>query len=528
MKLKIVGIILITTLLLSSIITNISALKVSNKNDDDIWTIMIYMAADNNLEEYAINDFLEMANVDYGGSNVNVVVQFDRIPDYDYSYGAWTTTKRFLITKGMAPTSDNAIMDIGEANMGHPQTLIDFASWTMSSFPADKYSIILWDHGSGWKKFDGGNPRKYVCADDTNWDSLETSELAYAIGAITNAGTNKLELIGFDACLMGMIEIAYELKDYCLFMTASEETEPATGWNYYNTLATLVGDPASIGGEELGGLFVDYYTGNYGITLSTIDLGKIGYLTGAVSILAENLQSQEFKDEIQYVLNNVETYEDYDFIDLYHFSELIQGSIYNNSIDSMAQTVMDEIDNTITSEKHDVTHHNSHGISIYLPYYYYNEEYEYLLFAQTCEWDEFIYWWFYGGQSSDPPEKPIITGPSKGGRGTDLQYTFFSTDPNNDNIYYYIKWGDSNEVVGIGPKKSGVAAELIHSWYYEGGYVVQAKAIDVHGAQSEWAYLPITIPRDRTMNILEKFKDFYPIIENIKKLPIFSNLLSIG
>jgi hypothetical protein len=94
---------------------------------------MIYLDGDNNLESCAINDFLEMSSIG-STKNVSIVVQFDRIGGYDYSYDDWTTTKRYYVEKDMTPTSKNAYMDIGEANMGNPQTLIDFAAWSIVNF----------------------------------------------------------------------------------------------------------------------------------------------------------------------------------------------------------------------------------------------------------------------------------------------------------------------------------------------------------------------------------------------------------
>jgi len=110
------------------------------------------LAGDNNLEGAGIDDFLEMSSVG-SSSAVNIVVQFDRIPGYDDSYGDWTSCKRFCVTPGMTPTPANAISDLGECNMGDPNTLDEFVMWATTDYPADKYALILWNHGSGCKKF---------------------------------------------------------------------------------------------------------------------------------------------------------------------------------------------------------------------------------------------------------------------------------------------------------------------------------------------------------------------------------------
>ncbi|MEW6681018.1 MAG: S8 family serine peptidase, partial [bacterium] len=131
------------------------------------WTFMVYLDADNDLESAAIDDFLEMSSI---GSNddINIVVQMDRINGYNSSYGNWTGTKRFYITKNMTPIPENAYSDIGEANMGDPDTLKNFINWAKSSYPAENYALVLWDHGSGWKtKALERRKPKAVCYDDT-------------------------------------------------------------------------------------------------------------------------------------------------------------------------------------------------------------------------------------------------------------------------------------------------------------------------------------------------------------------------
>src|SRR3989442_10858296 len=92
------------------------------------WTILVYMDADNNLEDAGIADFLEMASVG-STSLVKIVVEFDRAVGYNNSYGDWTTTKRFLVTQGMIPTPAAALSDLGEVNMADPANLTNFVTW---------------------------------------------------------------------------------------------------------------------------------------------------------------------------------------------------------------------------------------------------------------------------------------------------------------------------------------------------------------------------------------------------------------
>ncbi|MCU0861727.1 MAG: clostripain-related cysteine peptidase, partial [Methanomassiliicoccales archaeon] len=216
------------------------------------WTFMVYLDGDNNLEGYGIDDFLEMASV---GSNpqVSIVVQFDRSPLTGWTGGSseyddWRSTKRFLVESGDRPTSSYQISDLGEVNMGSQAALQSFLEWGMNSYPANHYALVLWDHGGGWVYG--------VCSDDTSsGDSLLLPEIRQAItGAQTSTGKT-LDLVGFDACLMGMTEVAYEMKDLTDTVVFSEETEPGQGWAYDKILASLVASP-TMTSDQLGGVIV--------------------------------------------------------------------------------------------------------------------------------------------------------------------------------------------------------------------------------------------------------------------------------
>ena len=520
MKRIIISIILISFFVINSIIIGSTAETIKSNMDSDEWTIMVFLDGDNNLEKYAIDDFLEISSVNYADSGVNVVVQLDRTSGYDYRYGNWENTRRGLVVKNDVPsdgTDGNPAWgeNIGEVNCGDPQTVIDFVNWAKTNYPAEKYCLILWDHGSGWKS-QNFDPRKYVCIDETSGDALFTYELRIALDTISNGGADKINLMGFDACLMGMIEVSYEIKDFCNYMTASEETEPVTGWDYDGALNALVTD-SSIDGMQLGDLFVTYFMGS-DITLSTIDMSSLSYLAYAASDLADNLQIDSYRNDIQNAIDNVMTFGGYyavDIVDLYHFAQLIQAYIDDSYIDNLAQAVMSAVLTTVTSEKHSAGYENAHGISIYVPYYDYDSDYEYLLFAQNTQWNEFLFWWFNGGSTSNPPSAPIIMGEKSGQVGVEYSYSFTSEDPDGDDIIYYIQWDGNGAQEQIGPKKSGETATASHSWFSDGFYVIKAQAIDSNNAKSEWATFTVTMPRAKSKIFLEKIIDCFPILYNI-------------
>ena len=110
---------------------------------------MVYMAEDNNLDGAALRDIEEMTRVG-STKDVNVLVQLDRLED--------KKTRRFLITKGGGYDRD-CVETFGETNTGDPQVLDDFLTWSVERYPAERYFLILWNHGSGWWRRAGAEQR---------------------------------------------------------------------------------------------------------------------------------------------------------------------------------------------------------------------------------------------------------------------------------------------------------------------------------------------------------------------------------
>src|SRR5688500_9172064 len=108
------------------------------------WTILVYMAGDNNLELYGMRDLMELKAT---GSTeaVQVVAQLDRMSD--------DVTRRYRLTHGHALDAD-IVEELPEANTGDPRVLLDFIRWGLAAYPAERTALILWNHGTGWKDAD--------------------------------------------------------------------------------------------------------------------------------------------------------------------------------------------------------------------------------------------------------------------------------------------------------------------------------------------------------------------------------------
>ena len=127
---------------------------------------------------------------------------------------------RYLIRGGKLETAE--MLD-GTTCMSEPEKLTDFIVWTKKNYPADRYMLVLWDHGGGFSNGYG--------VDDLNSraDMQRTMSASEILNAIKDANM-KFDLIGFDACLMQNVEYANALEPYADYYLASEETEPGTGW----------------------------------------------------------------------------------------------------------------------------------------------------------------------------------------------------------------------------------------------------------------------------------------------------------
>ena len=121
---------------------------------------------------------------------------------------------------------------------------------------------------------------------------------------------------------------------------------------------------------------------------------------------------------------------------------------------------------------------------------------------------------------NNPPNKPEINGPSSGKAGTEYEYGFTSNDPESDDVYYCIQWGDDSGEICLGPFPSGIEQNAQHTWIGEGSYTVKIKARDINDAESNWVILEVSMPKYKSINpIFPKLFEYYTnIITIIKNL----------
>jgi hypothetical protein len=124
----------------------------------------------------------------------------------------------------------------------------------------------------------------------------------------------------------------------------------------------------------------------------------------------------------------------------------------------------------------------------------------------------------YGSKTNLGPDTPTIKGPTSGKIGKEYEYTFVTIDPEDDDVYYWIDWGDQTFEEWIGPYSSGNEITLTHTWAEQGTYTIKAKAKDIFDAESEFGTLEVSMPKTKIINrfillFLEKLVEWVPILD---------------
>lgn len=412
-----------------------------SKNQKE-WTIIFYMAADNDLQKYAIRNIRQMATI---GSTkyVNVVAHLD------IKSGNKKICSRFYVEKNKILEFD---ADTNKMDSGDAQTLISCATWAVQRFPASKYMLILWDHGTGivdptgnriaratdlfsfnpvTHKFDldrsidfldlvnglNSSDLRGVCWDDSTGHYLTNQKLVYALQAIKNGVMEgkKFDIIGFDTCLMSMIEVADMIKDYADLMVSSQEVELGTGWNYQTVLAPFA--TTSMEGHELARHIVKVYESTYGphtndYTLSAVDLSYVKdlviNLNSVTELLISCLQLQQgntVKTAIALSRNRrlCTHFDTPQYIDLHHFYRNLTINIKDFKLTNEKEASL--LKKTLLAKLEEGTHliermvfanvvgknlAQARGLSVYFPEQRIHSSYEKTIFANHNAWPQLL------------------------------------------------------------------------------------------------------------------------------------------
>lgn len=409
------------------------------------WTVMVYLAGDNNLDSAGVIDLKEMKKVG-STEQINVIAQFDR-------EGKDIATNRYYIRKGGTLAKD-VVGSLGETNMGDPRVLEDFIKWGIKNYPAEHYLVVVWNHGNGWNDENvyrvarnmmklnikrrgevvlpakgaqkdsvsirriraiGGKKFRHalfhtsimkaitirgIAYDDDAQDFLDNIEMKRLLASTKKILKRKIDILGMDACMMNMAEVVYQLRDSVSLTVGSEEVEPGDGWPYERILAKLAKKPAMTPNELATTIVNEYvasYPANSGVTQSACDLSKAGLLASAVDQLAEVLNSHLSDAAVRATVIEcrlqTQAYDTPDYIDLYDFCNLLESKTGFDDIRAACSAVKNMIQRdgvVIRSGYKGKNVKHSNGLSIYFPQKSLSSLYATLDFTKKTSWGKFL------------------------------------------------------------------------------------------------------------------------------------------
>ncbi len=406
------------------------------------WLVMLYFDADDPVLEEDIVFDLNEAEMAGSSKRVRIVAQIDRNKKGYKGDGNWTGARRYEIMKDTDLTEIHSKMveDLGEVDMSDPDTLVDFAVWAMEAYPADRHVLIMSDHGMGW-------PGGWTDADNHGEEFvfISLSRLETSLKAITSqSGLKKLDMIGMDACLMGMLEVYSAIAPYATYAVASEEVEPGLGWAYAQFLSALNGNP-SMSPADLSNYVVSTYIQKdqriinksarasflkkFGLdpdtseaalaeafmaesTLAAVNLSTLPDIYARLDAFAAALKDSDQKkiaDSRAYTRVFTNTFDDNypsPYLDLSHFAAMASRRTGNEETAKAASNLRISIDKAVIAETHGKDRKGATGISIFFPVsgLYWNENVGVELystlsnrFVNAALWDDFLAY-HYAGQ----------------------------------------------------------------------------------------------------------------------------------
>jgi hypothetical protein len=367
------------------------------------WLFLVWMCADNNLEERADDDLIEMQNTNPNVSVITLVDGKTRLRD----------SIRVLDEFGQWQTLEYLYEDFDSGNYIN---LSLFVSLSKSIFQASNYALIIWDHGNAW--IDDYKPiRSYspqaIAFDDTSRNWITTPQLREALEI-----AGGVDLLGMDACLMGSIEVLYELKDVADYVVASSFIEPGTGWNYeFFKQITSTDDEGAVGRKIVDAYRV-YYDGTFwesiGLSLAVYNMSKVAQTASALNSLSLRLidiMNPALRSTIhyfyplmsQYLYNNDTNERLNTLVDLRHFVVLAQGQISDGTAIYWAGQVLTSLPDLVSYYYVEKTGETiQYPVSIFMPnsaslVSHYAKDYNSLLFTNELYWSNFLESWLETG-----------------------------------------------------------------------------------------------------------------------------------
>ncbi|MGZ3699097.1 MAG: clostripain-related cysteine peptidase [Bdellovibrionota bacterium] len=374
-----------------------------DNNPDSVkdWTILVYLNGHNNLDDFGALNINQMETM---GSNehVNIVVQWASLAN--------GKTRRLLVKKDNDTTkvTSPVIEEIPAVDMGDYNSLVEFAKWGAAHYPAKHYFIDVWDHGGGWhlptvagSVMMASHPDMH--GNDISWDDntghfITTQQFGQALAKIATIFGHKIDLVGTDACLMAMAEVAREISDSVEIFSGSEETEPGAGWPYDTILHDWYANPSATAvdiAKIITKNYVASYDGKQEATFSSFDLSHTSDVVTAVAKLGKKFDglTAAGKKKALKAATATQAYTYNDYLDL---GDLL-ANLKKSRVPSVDAALVEEVNAAITgfviANADTANFAKSKGVSIWFPtakdtYDTYADKYQPLIFNHETGWGD--------------------------------------------------------------------------------------------------------------------------------------------
>lgn len=361
------------------------------------WTFLIFLNGNNNLDPFGAFNINQMEKIG-STDRINVVVQWASLKT--------KTVKRLLVKKDndTNKVTSPVIQDMGRVDMGDWRQLVEFVRWGKENFPAQKYFVDIWNHGSGWHgKKGGGNSvisPMDISYDDLSGNHMTTQQMGMALNESAKVLGQKIDLYGSDACLMAMIEVANEVKDGVSVFAGSEEVEPGEGWPYDTLLARWNQVPnatpqavAKILSEEYAKF---YENTRNSVTFSAFDLRNLPQLNASIRKLGESLKALGANGlrQVQQAAAKSQNFTNSDYVDFIDFMNNLKAA----QVASLNTSILSEVHaatQSVIIANNTVRYPKANGMAIWLPstsyeYSRYADLYSRLTFDRDTRWGDFL------------------------------------------------------------------------------------------------------------------------------------------
>jgi len=373
-----------------------------------IWTVLIYMAGDNNLSEecvYALTQAKEALTNE--SDKLAVLAQFD-------PSGVHAETKRYLLRSKTKPLNEDADI-IGwkarETDTGEPLNLLEFIRWGIAQFPARYFMVILLGHG-------GTNVNEdFLLRDENPPNALNVLELRYIFEQL-EADQRMIHILGMDTCLMNMAEVTFELNRASVeYLVSSEGFSPNTGWPYQEILHALreqirtnaAGATPDWLAKRIVQEYIEFYTpyinGGIAVDQAVLEVKKIDEVKKKMFSLCGALLDEIAAGELNYnkpkqnalILAHWEaqSYNGELFVDLHDFCDRLIVRYKQVGDEGRVVQLCKEVNKAIEalvlkSCVAGAAFQFSYGISIYFPWAVLSPRYANLAFPKETRWLDFL------------------------------------------------------------------------------------------------------------------------------------------